>query len=88
MATPIRDEGATVEREYARGPPVHRVVAPGVADGARERAEDDDDQARGDGLLDLPPTGEQEPRHEDDPASHPDEPGENPADDPDGAQKQ
>src|SRR5918998_1197523 len=74
------------EREDAGSPPVHGVIALGVPDGPRERAEDDDDQARGHGLLYLPSPGVNEPRDEDDAAPDPHEPGEYPAGDPDNAE--
>src|SRR3712207_7275217 len=38
-----------------RSPPVYGVLAPGVAYRARDGAEDDDHQARGHGVLYLPP---------------------------------
>src|SRR5918997_2825814 len=40
--------------EERRRPPVDRGLAPHAPQRAGERAEDDDDEARGDGLLDVP----------------------------------
>ena len=88
MYTPIREEGATVSESTPAIRQSHRVFTAGVPDGAREGAEDDDHQACRHGLLDLPPTGEDETRHEDNAATHPHEPGEHATDDPDHRQQQ
>src|SRR5215212_11518853 len=76
------------QRQQAGHPPVHRIVAPGIANSARERTENNDNQARRNGLLDTPPTSKQKPRHEYYPATNPDEPREHPPDDPDNPEEQ
>src|SRR5918997_5696540 len=61
------DQGRRRDRrgEERRRPPVDRSHAPHAPQRARESAEDDNDQARGDGLLDVPSRPVHEGRDED-----------------------